>query len=122
MTVLVFSCWRIPIRFSVKLHAIKACFDVKLTFARSGKTFCHSKQGLQNKDIICLCHVDRVIFLGLTHIKDIFVAFNVFVSRDLFHINFKCGLHVRAHCIDQELHTDWSYRVTFDVDIQETLS
>lgn len=39
MTVLVFSCWRIPIRLSVKLDTIKACLDVKLTFARTGKSF-----------------------------------------------------------------------------------
>ena len=122
MTVLVFSCWRIPIRLSVKLDTIKASLDVQLTFARSGESFSQSNQRLQNKDIVCLRHVDRVVFLWLAQIKHIFVAFNVFVSRDLFHINFKCGLHVRAHCIDQELHTDWAYRVTFYVDVQETLS
>ena len=121
MTVLVFSCWRIPIRFSVKFNTVEATFDVKLTFTRICKSFGYPQQCLQNEDIVCLCQVNRIFFLRLAHIKHIFVAFDVLVSRDLFHINFKCGLHVRTHSIDQELHANWSDRVTFYINVQETL-
>ena len=93
-TVNILARGRVPIALTVKLHAIEACFQVKLPLTRVRCALSYPKKVLQDQLVVRLDHIQRVLFFGAGQVKHVFVGFDVFVGRDLLHVDFKSGLCV----------------------------